>query len=54
MAETVRVSKRRLKSLDEFEPPPWREARTSKRPILFGLLLCLAVMAGAAGGLIPG
>lgn len=52
MAEIVPLPKqRRLKSLDEFEPPA-RAAQRPRRPVAFGLLLTLATAAGAVGGLL--
>lgn len=43
---------KRLRSLDEFAAPAWLAARRSRRPAAFGLLLLVAVAAGAAAGLL--
>lgn len=54
MADAVPLPKKRLKSLDEFGPPTSRATGTTKRQIMFGPLLCLALVAGVAGGLMLG
>lgn len=52
MAEIVPLPKqKRLRSLDEFEEPVWK-ARNRQGRVAFGLLVALAVAAGATGGLL--
>ena len=53
MAEIVPLPReKRLRSLDEFERPAWVARRERRRTIAFGLLLSLALAAGAVGGLL--
>ena len=53
MAEIVPLPKeKRLRSLDELEPPAWAARRERRRTIAFGVLLSLALAIGAVGGLL--